>query len=186
MCPPGYHHNGFMATYALGHIRYMHLGTWWPILYIYIYIYVYIYTYICIYIHIYICIYICIFIYIHIYIYIYVYLYIYIYMKRTGMLMLFFKCVQRLSFCFTCLTLSRYQVWSKRYIKNHVFNRFSDLSLFIEQRFEFIYETNLIIFYVYIHMYIHIYIEYSIIMTTEHIYICTLCRRHVYHVENLV
>ena len=23
MCPPGYHHNGFVATHALGH-----LGTW--------------------------------------------------------------------------------------------------------------------------------------------------------------
>ena len=25
MCPPGYHHNGFVATHALGHI--MYLGT---------------------------------------------------------------------------------------------------------------------------------------------------------------
>ena len=25
MCPPGYHHNGFMATHALGH---MISGTW--------------------------------------------------------------------------------------------------------------------------------------------------------------
>ena len=25
MCPPGYHHNGFVATHALGHM--MHLGT---------------------------------------------------------------------------------------------------------------------------------------------------------------
>ena len=31
MCPPGYHHNGFVATHALGHV------------YIYIYIYIYIY-----------------------------------------------------------------------------------------------------------------------------------------------
>ena len=22
MCPPGYHHNGFVATHALGHIMY--------------------------------------------------------------------------------------------------------------------------------------------------------------------
>ena len=22
MCPPGYHHNGFVATHALGHMRY--------------------------------------------------------------------------------------------------------------------------------------------------------------------
>ena len=31
MCPPGYHHNGFMATPELGH----------RMLYIYIYIYIY-------------------------------------------------------------------------------------------------------------------------------------------------
>ena len=31
MCPPGYHHNGFVATHALGHM-----------MYIYIYIYMYI------------------------------------------------------------------------------------------------------------------------------------------------
>ena len=30
MCPPGYHHNGFVATHALGHM-----------MYIYIYIHVY-------------------------------------------------------------------------------------------------------------------------------------------------
>ena len=23
MCPPGYHHNGFVATHALGHMMYM-------------------------------------------------------------------------------------------------------------------------------------------------------------------
>ena len=34
MCPPSYHHNGFVATHALGHK------------YIYMYIYVYIYMYI--------------------------------------------------------------------------------------------------------------------------------------------
>ena len=38
MCPPIYHHNGFVATHALGHMMYMIL---------YIYIYVYIYIYIC-------------------------------------------------------------------------------------------------------------------------------------------
>ena len=28
MCPPGYHHNGFVATHALGHMMYMmYLGT---------------------------------------------------------------------------------------------------------------------------------------------------------------
>ena len=31
MCPPGYHHNGFVATHALGHMMYG---------YIYIYIYI--------------------------------------------------------------------------------------------------------------------------------------------------
>ena len=25
MCPPGYHHNGFVATHALGHMMYGHL-----------------------------------------------------------------------------------------------------------------------------------------------------------------
>ena len=38
MCHPGYHHNGFVATHALGHIM-------WPTVhhdYIYIYIYIYI------------------------------------------------------------------------------------------------------------------------------------------------
>ena len=42
MCPPGYHHNGFVATHALGHnisILYIY------IIYIYIYVYIYIYTY---------------------------------------------------------------------------------------------------------------------------------------------
>ena len=34
MCPPSYHHNGFVVTHALGHK------------YIYMYIYVYIYMYI--------------------------------------------------------------------------------------------------------------------------------------------
>ena len=40
MCPPGYHHDGFVATHALGHMMYR----------LYIYIYIYIYTYIYIYI----------------------------------------------------------------------------------------------------------------------------------------
>ena len=36
MCPPGYHHNGFVATHALIYIcMYM---------YIYVYMYIYIYT----------------------------------------------------------------------------------------------------------------------------------------------
>ena len=25
MCPPGYHHNGFVATHALGHMMYGHV-----------------------------------------------------------------------------------------------------------------------------------------------------------------
>ena len=43
MCPPGYHHNGFVATHALGHMMYG-WSTWWPLIYIYIYIYIYINT----------------------------------------------------------------------------------------------------------------------------------------------
>ena len=43
------------------------------------------------------------------------------------LLMLFFKCVQRLLFCFTYFTLSRYQAWSWRHIKNHCFTRFRRL-----------------------------------------------------------
>ena len=48
MYPPGYHHNGFMATHALGHRMYGY-----TLLYIYthIYIYLYIYIYIYMYIH---------------------------------------------------------------------------------------------------------------------------------------
>ena len=40
MCPPCYHHNGFVATYALGHMMYGY-----DHLYIYIYIYIYMYIY---------------------------------------------------------------------------------------------------------------------------------------------
>ena len=36
MCPLGYHHNGFVATHALGHMKYTY-----DHLYIYKYIYVY-------------------------------------------------------------------------------------------------------------------------------------------------
>ena len=36
MCPPDYHHNGFMATHTLGHMVYG---------YVYLYVYTYIYTY---------------------------------------------------------------------------------------------------------------------------------------------
>ena len=44
MCLPGYHHNGFVATHALGHMSSLcvvdHLR---PLIYTYIYIYIYIY-----------------------------------------------------------------------------------------------------------------------------------------------
>ena len=45
MCPPGHHHNGFVATHALGH---MNLGTWvqpyiMGTLFSWLYIYIYIY-----------------------------------------------------------------------------------------------------------------------------------------------
>ena len=71
MCPPGYHHNGFVAIHALGHMKHSvcrgslmttYMTTYIPYKYIYIYIYIpymYIYVYlICIYIYIYIYIYI--------------------------------------------------------------------------------------------------------------------------------
>ena len=48
MCPPGYHHNGFVATHALGHMMYI------MYICIYMYIYMYIYVYMCMYMHIYI------------------------------------------------------------------------------------------------------------------------------------
>ena len=57
MCSPDYHHNGFMATHALGHMTYstVHLVPKCMNIYIYIYMYIYIYIllYICIYIYIY-------------------------------------------------------------------------------------------------------------------------------------
>ena len=48
MCPPGYHHNGHMATHALEHMMY---GSGYIYIYICMYIYpcmlyVYIYTYV--------------------------------------------------------------------------------------------------------------------------------------------
>ena len=60
MCSPGYHHDGFVATHALGHMMcglcvVDHL---WPLIYI-IYIYIYIHVYIYIYIYIYTYIYTC-------------------------------------------------------------------------------------------------------------------------------
>ena len=76
MCPPGYHHNGFVATHALGYMwdfsTLCVVDHLWPLIYIYIiYIYIHImYTYIYIYI---------------IYMYIYIsYMYIFIYMYKNG------------------------------------------------------------------------------------------------------
>ena len=40
MCPPGYHHNGFVATHALGHMMY---GDVHDVHDVHIYIYIYIY-----------------------------------------------------------------------------------------------------------------------------------------------
>ena len=37
MCPPGYHHNGFMANYALGHIMYGYIHNIYGYIYVYIY-----------------------------------------------------------------------------------------------------------------------------------------------------
>ena len=48
--------------------------------------------------------------------------------------------VRSLLFCFTYFTLSMYQLWSWYHITNRYFRRICDLSLFIEQRLEFIYE----------------------------------------------
>ena len=76
------------------------------------------------YIHTYIHKYIYIYIIYILYIYICTYIHIYINMKKDDenqrqstkvytqpvSLLLFFKCLQSLRFCFTCLTLSRYQV----------------------------------------------------------------------------
>ena len=36
MCPPGYHHNGFVATHALGHMMYVYIMLIYIIMYIYI------------------------------------------------------------------------------------------------------------------------------------------------------
>ena len=37
MCPPGYHHNGFVATHALGHMIYIYIYIYGRFIYIYIY-----------------------------------------------------------------------------------------------------------------------------------------------------
>ena len=41
MCPPGYHHNGFVATHALGHMMYGDVHDVHDVHDIYIYIYIY-------------------------------------------------------------------------------------------------------------------------------------------------
>ena len=65
MCPPGYHHNGFVATHALGHMMYgytllvpmksaqrvLNKQSKERNIYVCIYIYVYIYIYNIIYIY---------------------------------------------------------------------------------------------------------------------------------------
>ena len=106
ICPPGYHHNGFMATHALGDMMYIHPSCFceiWALcvlwitsdhLYKYIHyiniythtnthththIYIYIqYTYI----HMSVFFYIYSYIYIYIYIYIHTHTYIYIYICK--------------------------------------------------------------------------------------------------------
>ena len=45
MCPPGYHHNGFVATHALGHMMYGIYIYVYTVYGIYIYIYIYIYLF---------------------------------------------------------------------------------------------------------------------------------------------
>ena len=52
MCPPGYHHNGFVATHALGHMMNGTYITLILLLHIHIYILYYIYIYILYYIYI--------------------------------------------------------------------------------------------------------------------------------------
>ena len=97
ICPPGYHHNDFMATHALGHMMYgckiAHHVTKSMSCHKAIVVItgrahcchhdcIYIYIYICIYIRMYTVVYICKNIYIDMYIYIYtlyIYMYIYIY-----------------------------------------------------------------------------------------------------------
>ena len=78
--PPGYPHNGFVATYALAHNRtscaqvhelpQSYCGVLASVGYIYVYIYLYMY------ISFSLIIYILYYKYIHIYIYIYIYIYI--------------------------------------------------------------------------------------------------------------
>ena len=48
MCPPDYHHNGFLATHAWGQVIYGYIYLYVYYIYI-IYLYIYIYICICIY-----------------------------------------------------------------------------------------------------------------------------------------
>ena len=50
MCPPGYHHNGFVATHALGHMMYGFIYVRFYYIYMNIMLYIIYYIYI---IHIY-------------------------------------------------------------------------------------------------------------------------------------
>ena len=38
MLPPGYHHNGFVATHALGHMMYGYVYIYYSFIYLFIYI----------------------------------------------------------------------------------------------------------------------------------------------------
>ena len=49
MCPPGYHHNGFVATHALGHMSTSRVHVFmYRYIYVYEFIYVYMYIYLCV------------------------------------------------------------------------------------------------------------------------------------------
>ena len=94
ICPPSYHHNGFVATHPLGDMICMHPSCFcevWALcalwitsdhLYKYMhYINIYAHTHIYIYIYIYTYIYIYMYTHTHIYIYIYINIYIYRYIN---------------------------------------------------------------------------------------------------------
>ena len=57
ICPPGYHHNGFVATHALGDMMYIHTRTHTHT-HTHTYIYICIYIYACMYVCMYRCIHI--------------------------------------------------------------------------------------------------------------------------------
>ena len=94
------------------------------------------------YIYIYVCIYIIYITYI-----IYIYIYIYEENKIVKIKDRVLRLRTKVTIWFTYLMLSRYQIsWNWRHIKKCYFRRFCDLSLFIEQRLEFIYGSILIRF----------------------------------------